>query len=98
MTECYQIRCKLEHEDRYYEVNSEETKKLFAVCINDVINLRTEEISKFEEFEHLSTLSRIAVPSQVLVQSFSKSSSDEQVQALQKLIALAIQPMTNEYV
>ncbi len=89
MTECYQIRCKLEHEDRYFEVSSLETVKFFDVCVNEVLNVETKEINEYDEFESLLKLTELAVPSEFLLSSFRSMSPENQVDATTFLIDLA---------
>lgn len=89
MTECYQIRCKLEHEDKRFEVNSLETEKFFNVCINEVLNVEKIEIETIDQFEYLYDTSRIAVPSKVLIDSFAEWSKSKRERTIMFLLDLA---------
>ncbi len=89
ITECYQIRCKLEHEDRYFEVSSLETEKFFDVCINEVLSVDSMEIKEYDNFETITELTELAVPSQLLLSSFGSMSLENQVDATTFLIDVA---------
>ena len=89
LIECYQIRCKLEHEDRYFEVSSLETEKFFDVCVNEVLNVERIEIKEFDKFESLPEHTELAVPSQLLLNSFGNRSIEHQIDVIVSLIELA---------
>ena len=89
LTECYQIRCKLEHEDLYYEVTQGETEKFFNSCINEVLSVEKSKLTEYENINNISGLKGVAIPSRRLVESFSKWNEATQTDTILDLISIA---------
>ena len=56
LTECYQIRCKLEHEDLHYEISQSETEKFFDTCLNEVLKVEKSKITNLLKFEFIPAI------------------------------------------
>lgn len=89
LTECYQIRCKLEHEDLYYEVTQGETEKFFDSCINEVLSVEKSKLTEYENIKSISGVKGVAIPSRRLVESFSKWNKATQIDTILNLVSIA---------